>query len=369
MYFPLFGVDFYGFVHIVFKDMIDSKLTNVFLGILCLIALGAVLSMLETVLLPFVIAVFLSYIFKPVVLALRKRKVPMALALLLIVAVLAGILFGLSMLISSSVQSFLIEMPKYQARLEILFTGLFESALETARELGIDTGEWQWSDAIQISSLTAFVTSSVGSLFSFLGSAFLILLFMLFILAGSGQMAEKVDAAFSHDQSHRIAAIVGTIDEKVKQYLITKTIVSLATGILTTVVLAIIGVDFALLWGFLAFLLNFIPNIGSIVAAILPFLISLVQFETITQPLLVLALLIVVQNVMGNIIEPKLMAFSLNLSPLLILVALMFWGWLWGIWGMILAVPIMSMVKIVFENVDGLKPLAVLMSGSAPKKK
>jgi predicted PurR-regulated permease PerM len=148
---------------------------------------------------------------------------------------------------------------------------------------------------------------------------------------------------------------------------LTKTLTSLADAILVTVVLWIIGVDFALLWGFVTFVLNFIPNIGSIIATILPFVASLLQFNTLAVPLLVLFLLGSIQMLMGNVVEPRWMASSLNLSALLVLFSLIFWGWLWGGLGMILAVPLTSTLKIIFENVNALKPIAILMSGHVPK--
>jgi predicted PurR-regulated permease PerM len=161
----------------------------------------------------------------------------------------------------------------------------------------------------------------------------------------------------------QISSILGNIDDQVRQYLMTKTLISGATGVLTSLVLWILGVDFALLWGFLAFLLNFIPNIGSVISTLLPFSLSLLQFESLTIPVLVLALLGTIQVSMGNVVEPKVMSFSLNLSALVILISLIFWGWLWGIWGMILAVPFTATLKIVFENIEPLRPISVLMSG------
>ena len=152
-----------------------------------------------------------------------------------------------------------------------------------------------------------------------------------------------------------------------RQYLIAKTLISLATGGVTTGILYIFGVDFALLWGFLTFLLNFIPNFGSIVAGIFPVVLARLQFDSASTALILLVLLVTTQMVMGNVIEPKLLEFSLDLSPLLVLVALIFWGWLWGVWGMILAVPMMSILKIIFENFDTLRPIGLLMSGKIPK--
>ncbi|MFV1980293.1 MAG: AI-2E family transporter, partial [Rhodothermia bacterium] len=138
---------------------------------------------------------------------------------------------------------------------------------------------------------------------------------------------------------------------------------SLVTGILTTVICLIIGVDFAFLWGFLAFLLNFIPTFGSIIATIFPVLIAFLQFGSIFMTLLVLVLLMGTQFTMGNVVEPRLMGARLNLSPLAILFSIILWAWLWGPWGMVMAVPITVSMKIVFENVTNLKPLSVLMSG------
>jgi predicted PurR-regulated permease PerM len=125
----------------------------------------------------------------------------------------------------------------------------------------------------------------------------------------------------------------------------------------------VLDVDFPLIWGLLAFVLNYIPNIGSVIAVLFPFFLSLLQFDSLTVPLLVLLLLGGIQMLMGNVVEPRIMAYSLNLSPLLILVSLIFWGWLWGLLGMMLAVPLTATVKIITENIEPLRPLSMLMTG------
>ena len=176
------------------------------------------------------------------------------------------------------------------------------------------------------------------------------------------------DHANARHFAERIATVVRNITAQVRQYLVTKTLISAATGFLIFLILWILGVDFPLLWGFLAFLLNFIPNIGSLLAVFLPFLLSLLQFDTLTRPILALILMETVQIVMGNVIEPRMMAFSLNLSPLLVLVSLIFWGSLWGIVGMVLAVPLTATVKIFLENIEPLRPVAVLMGGEIKAK-
>lgn len=211
--------------------------------------------------------------------------------------------------------------------------------------------------------MTAAIGKGLGSILNIVSYVFLTLLFMLFMLAENGDLTKRLFQAFPEAQARNLARIVANIDGQVQQYLLTKTLISMGTGLFTSIILWLLGVDFALLWGFLAFLLNFIPNVGSIVATILPFFLSLLQFESLTIPLMVLFLLGGVQVTMGNFVEPKVMAFSLNLSALIILVSLIFWGWLWGIVGMILAVPITATLKIVCENIEPLKPVAVLMSG------
>jgi AI-2 transport protein TqsA len=345
--------------------MKDNKIITVLLGVVVLFIIGLVLSLMKTVLLPFIIAIFLSFLFRPIVFFLKKRHVPMFVSLLLVLIVLSAVLFGLSLIVSASVTSFIQELPKYEAKLSDRITSLLRTADAIAASYGMKTSDARLSDALQLSSLTGIITSSLGTIVDVLSNIFLILLFLMFILAGSGEMIVKMGFAFSAARSDRISVMLATMDRKVRHYLVAKTFISLCTGGLAAIILAIAGVDFPLLWGVLMFLMNFIPNIGSLVATLFPVLLAFLQFDSITRPLIVLVLLVVEQNVIGNVIEPKVLSFRLNLSPLLILVSLIFWGWLWGPMGMILAIPLMSIIKIVAENVEPLKPVAVLMSRKA----
>ncbi|NNF03360.1 MAG: AI-2E family transporter [Rhodothermales bacterium] len=318
---------------------------------------------LKTVLMPFAIAMLLSIIFKPVVIRLRANRVPLVLSLLGIIIIFALVLFLVGWLLFASVESMISELPKYEAKASILVEDLELAIISWGQRFNSQFAEFQWSDAVQWSSVTAALGSGVGSFISFVSTTFLVLLFMIFILAGSGQLAEKVRIAFPERYANQVSELISTIDSQVRQYLVTKTLISLATGFITWLVLYLLGVDFPLVWGFAAYLLNYIPNIGSTIAVIFPFLISLLEFDSFVIPLVVLLGLGSVQLTMGNVIEPRLMGFSLNLSPLLIIVSLIFWGWLWGIWGMILAVPLTATAKIMFENIQPLQPISVLMSG------
>lgn len=341
----------------------NSRLYAVFLGIIAVFVVGVTLLELKTVLMPFAIATLLSIIFKPVVMRLRERRVPLVLALLGIVVIFALVLFLVGWLLFSSVESMISALPKYEAKASILIENVEMAIVTWAQRFNSQFAEFEWSDAVQWSSVTAALGTGVGSFISFVSTTFLVLLFMIFILAGAGQLAEKVRLAFPERHADRFAELIATVDSQVRQYLVTKTLISLATGFMTWLVLSLLGVDFPLVWGFVAYVLNYIPNIGSTISVIFPFLISLLEFDSLVIPIVVLLGLGALQLTMGNVIEPRLMGFSLNMSPLLIIVALIFWGWLWGIWGMILAVPLTAIAKILFENIEPLQPISVLMSG------
>ena len=343
--------------------MKNNNLLAVILGLIAVFVIGVVLLELKSVLLPFAISLLLSIIFKPVVLRLKKGRVPMAISLFGVLMIFFLVLFLLGWVVFSSTEALVETLPSYEAKISAFMFNIQASVLALAERFDIQVTDFRWTDAIEFSSITSVLTTGVGSFIKFLSTTFLILLFMLFILAGAGDLAGKVRMAFPEAQANRIGDVVATIDTKVRQYLVTKTLISLGTGLLTFLFLLALGVDFPLIWGLLAFVLNYIPNVGSVIAVLFPFFLSLLQFDTLVAPMLVLIILGGIQMLMGNVIEPRIMAFSLNLSPLLILVSLIFWGWLWGVLGMMLAVPLTATIKIITENIEPLKPLSVLMSG------
>lgn len=348
--------------------MSDRKIVIFLLGIIATFVVGVILYLLESVLVPLVVAIFLSYLFKPIVIFLKKRKIPMALSLVAVFIAIAAIFMGLSTIIYSSADSFIAEAPKYQSRLNSIAGNLESTVDQLAARYNFSVSEFDWSTVFDVSSITSILSTSLGSTLTFLTNVALVLLYMFFILAASGDLGDKIQHAFIRSHSEKIGGIISRIDSQVRQYILTKTLISLATGMLTTLVLWIFGVDFALFWGFLAFLLNYIPNVGSLLAELFPVMLAFLQFDSLITPLIILILLVGMQTVMGNVVEPKMMAFSLNLSPLVVLVALIFWGWLWGIVGMIIAVPMTAILKIIFENVEELAPLAKLMGGGIREK-
>jgi predicted PurR-regulated permease PerM len=257
-------------------------------------------------------------------------------------------------------------MPKYQERLVNLGSSVAGGIKELASRLNVRLEELNIQQAFQLSSVTSALASGIGSFLNLVANLFLVLLFMVFILAGTGELTLKIRKAFAPEQADRIVEVIEKVGNRSRRYLVTKTLINVAAGCLTFLILWVVGVDFPLVWGFLAFLLNFIPNLGSLIAIILPFTLSLLQFENLGNPIVVLMLLSGAQLTLGSIVEPRLMAARLNLSPLVILASLIFWGCLWGIVGMILSVPIMVTARIIFDDIEILRPIAVLMGRRIP---
>jgi AI-2 transport protein TqsA len=343
--------------------MRDTKLILILLGVLVFIAAGFVLHILEPVLVPFVVAVFLSRIFSPLVAALRKRRVPAALAILLVLILVSIVILIFSVVLYSSAQSFTEAMPRYQARLKGMLAEVSAWLAVSFPQIHTQIEHYQWEKAVEISSVTGVVAGMVGSFLVFFNDAFLVLLFLVFLLAGSEAFPEKLRRAFAPAQAERLDEVRRSIEEETRRYLLMKTLVNLATGVAVAILLAAFGVDFPLFWGLVTFLAHYIPSLGAVLSVVLPAIFLFLQFSP-GMALLIALLNAALQFAVGNVIEPRVMGGSLNLSTLLVLLSLIFWGWLWGPWGMILSVPITSMIKIVCEHIEPLRPLAVLMSGS-----
>ncbi|MEI8133740.1 MAG: AI-2E family transporter [bacterium] len=339
-----------------------SRIYPIPLAIASVVIVGIFLHFISDAFLMFVAALFLANIFMPLVQALRNRKIPMVFSILLVLSLVGAVLFGVILVISSSVTSITEVMPRYEAKWT-------HTLLPQISELfgRISPSVASQITAFDLNSLVApsKIMGALSSVSSLISSFALILLFMLFILASNGQFLLKIEQAFPPSGSFHLNSIVANIERRVRTYLLTTLLINTAAGITMTVVLLLFGVDLALLWGILTFILMFIPSIGSIIAIIIPIAVSFLQFDTVGTPILITISVIVTQLLIGSYIAPKVMGSTLNLSPLLIIVSIIFWGWVWGPLGMILAVPITSAITIIFENLDPLKPLAILMSAGS----
>jgi predicted PurR-regulated permease PerM len=335
------------------------NLIAVLLGILVAIALGVVLYLARSIVLPFLVALFLAYLLDPLVRFLTRLRVPLLLAVCLALLGTFVLLALMGTLFYASAQSFVKEYPAYEPKLRELVTTV------TSR-LEITPPDWQMADLgkkLASATVAKAVLSSLGSFITFLGRLLLVFLFTVFILLGQQSLPMRIRRAFGEEEAHRIIQLLERITRQTQTYLGAKALISLVTGILVNLVLILLEVDFAVLWGALAFMLNFIPHVGSPIAAIPPILVAVLKFDTLLPAVWVAVSLIAINVVLGGLIEPRLMGQRLNLSPLLVILSLFFWGWLWGIVGMVLAVPIMATIKIICENIPPLHFVSTLMSG------
>ena len=209
------------------------------------------------------------------------------------------------------------------------------------------------------------IINRVLSLFSdLLGNSVQILLYVLFLLLDQRFFPMKLKALFPNEGNREhVNSILSSISENVKLYIMITTLVSFCTGVLTFIICQAFGLEGAGLWGFLAFILNFIPTIGSIIAVIVPTLFAMVQLGDITFALLLIPALGVVQFLLGNILQPRLMGNRLNISQFVVIFSLIAWGALWGTVGMFLSVPLMVILMIIFSQFESTRPLAILISG------
>lgn len=333
--------------------MQDNRYLIPFLGVITLVLVGFVLKAAQVVILPLIIAWLLSYLFAPVVTFLARHKVPTGAAVLAVLLILVGFFYLIGIFVQTRVMGFIGQYDEYATQLTQISTDL-------ATRLKLPEGylqEFDWTG--QIGKRLVTLSGSIGRLISTMG---MILIFLVFMLLGKPYGRRKLHQAFAGDRAVKIITVTDSITGQISRYLSIKVAISAVTAILAYFVLLIMKVDFPVTWAVLTFLLNFIPTVGSIIATIPPVLVALVKFYPNFWPaVVVLILLLLIQQTMGSFIEPKLMGDSLNLSPVVILLSLVFWGWLWGITGALLSVPIAAAIKIVCENVEALKPISVLM--------
>lgn len=348
------------------KDLLHIKL---FTGFLATVVLVLILKELKSVFLPLFMALLLYFLFNGVVKKMLSfwilsKLLPLKLKKLLVLVFLLVFIFiifyFLGVLVFAIASSFINKFPAYSEKI----VGLIENFSELIKVPVSDVNHYieniDWSKSIN--TITSVVSSTFGSFAQFMGNLVLVIIFLMFMLAGRQSLVSRINNAFSDGKADKIIFIMNSIEDRVQHYLVIKTFVSLLTAMVSGVILAIGRFDFVLFSALLIFVLNFIPNFGSVAATTFPIIIGIINYGFTLRTLIVSLALIMTQMIIGNVIEPSITGKNLNLSPIVILVSLIFWGWIWGITGMILAVPLTSAIKIMLEHIDPLKPVAALIS-------
>lgn len=315
------------------------------------------LKLAAALLVPLITAVFITVISLPVVRWLTARKVPRWMAIVLAVLLDFAVLVGFGGLIGGSMNEFYERIPYYQTRLGELAL----HAVDWLDARGADLDPVNIERFVAQAGVMDFVANLFQRLTNLLSNALLVVLLVLFMLFEAGPWRAKM-AYVLRRPAQDLPRFTNAARE-VQTYLVVKSALSVVTGAICGTWVAICGVDFALLWGLLAFLLNYVPTLGMFIATIPPVVVALIQLGP-GSALLVLAGYGVINFTLGNLVEPRIMGRALGLSPLVVFMSMVFWGWLWGPIGALLAVPLTMIIKIMLANIEDLRWVAVLL-GSA----
>lgn len=365
------------------KKTFSDPVIKFFISILGLFVIFFVLKELQHIFIPFVIAYFLFFFFEPLNSYLEKKKIPRGIVIFIDIVLTVSLLYGISRGIIDSLLQFTAQLPHFELKLNKIVSGVSKS-------LGIRDYYYTHFNLSRVlrnydySIIAGGVFSSTLSVFT---SVFLILFFFIFISSGHDKVVEAIRMRFvekeiksslkkmkkdlvetdgensapTFDENIQTMTIqreiklkrtFKDITEQVQKYIITKFLISLTVGLIMGFMLWLFDVEFFIIWAAFAVILNFIPNIGSVIAVFLPVVMALIQHGSFSYALLIAVVLIVIQNIIGNILEPKIFGDRLGLNPLVILISLLLWGYLWGIVGMFLSVPLTAVLKIIISNAN-----------------
>jgi predicted PurR-regulated permease PerM len=335
------------------------KNSNALISVAAVIVIVYGMQAAKVLIVPFLLAIFIALMTVRPMLWLQSHRVPSVIAALLIVLILMLGLTGVGLIVGSSIAEFTAALPGYQARLGTIVQGALEIAASYMDD-GTDAGTTitGLTDLLNPGWAMGLAAGLLNALRDVLTNTFLILFTMVFILLEASSIGTKVQAAFGRRgrSLHQARKFLNDLG----RYLGIKTAVSMVTGLLAGILTWAIGLDFPLLWGMLAFVLNYIPTIGSIIAAIPPILMAIMQFgpaEASTTAIGFLA----INVVFGNILEPRIMGYGVGISPLVVFIGLVFWGWVFGPVGMLLAVPLTMTLKLGLESDERSRWIAVLI--------
>jgi len=357
-----------------------------FIPIIGIVVVAIVLKELEDIFLPFVIAYLLFFLFAPFNDYLQKHKLPAYAVIMIDILIMIIFVWGISYFIIGSFINFGKQAPDYFDKLDKIVS-------DTAISLKIRDYSLRHFSIQKLISKIDYKLLAGGifaSTFSLLGNLLLILFFFIFITTGHKALYETIKNHYVHKKvkqdlkrlkrkyqslqqssgsdfnqwlndnlnlerqakEEKLANTFKSITEKIQRYIIFKTALNIAAGTCVYIFLAILGVDFPIIWGLFVFLFNFIPTIGSAVALALPVIMVLLQFESVTFAIIVALIISSIQTIFFNLIEPNVIGKQLNLNPILILLSVLIWGYIWGIIGMLLAVPLTAIIKITISNSD-----------------
>lgn len=334
-----------------------SRITN---SLLISFALVIILIYGKSLLIPFVVALIFWFLIKEIRDVLNKvhfidEKIPDTVLNIIGFAAIFAIIGGVAKILTVNIQQLSAELPAYQSNIVQI-----TNAINTTFNIDIVSSVKEFLGEYEYTKLLSGLFNSITDIF---GDAFLIIIYTLFLLLEEPFFSKKIKAIYSkQDDQNEVNVVLKQLDKSIGRYLSLKTLISLLTGFLSYFALIFIGLDAPLFWAFLIFLMNYIPTVGSLIATVFPAMFAMLQFGELMPGVWVLIIVGVIQLIVGNYIDPKLTGNSLNVSPLVVLIGLAFWGAIWGIIGMILSVPITVTMIIILSEFPSTRAIAVLLT-------
>lgn len=335
-----------------------SRVVPVFFFLAVALILGWLLLTLKFLFMPILLALFATFFFNPPVVWLQNRGVPRPVGIALTLILTAAVLWLGGKYISASFIAFRDGFPRYEERIQ----DLVGQARTITEHFAFITPE-RLKAAVSGISLSALVGNTLNSFISVISYVMVTLMFLLYFLPAMPSLPEKIHRAFPDKRGPLLRRAIEDIGRQVQSYIWAKTLTSLLTGLGVAVPCLLFGVDFALTWGVFAVLLNFIPAVGGPLSVIPPVVVCALQPDLggAGTALWLLGALMLLMSVNNNVVEPRMLGQSVNLSPTASLLALFLWGWLWGAVGMVIAVPATAVIKVTCDNIPSLKPIGVLL--------
>ena len=345
----------------------ELRWIRILLLIIALAVVASILKTLKSIFIPLIFSIFLLFLFAPLINYLKKHKVPMVLILLITLVIIAVFLGLVILLIYAASNSLINGLPRYEDKFNELIAKGTEYLQNLASNWNINTENISIAHIAQIISsgfisIPQFISNTVNTLVSIIQNIFLIIFFLIFLLLEIEKLPLRLRKATSKLSKEQTLDILQNIEKQIQNYLTIRTLVNLSAALLCMLWMLIFGVDFILVCGILLFVLDFIPDVGSVISSAIPILIYLLQSGFSFLWLIFALLIVATQMLIGNIIEPKLQGVQLNLTPIMVLVSLIFWGWLWGIVGMLICVPLTSAINIILKQVAPNNFISALIS-------
>ncbi|PKN79521.1 MAG: AI-2E family transporter [Candidatus Cloacimonetes bacterium HGW-Cloacimonetes-1] len=349
------------------KSLTELRWIRILLITICLPVVVIILKALETLFIPLIFAIFISFVFAPMRSWLSKRRLPLWLIMIIMLLVIMIIFVSLGLVIFAAGNSFLQQLPKYQLKMvqQIEYAQTFYEQITAKLDLAfaeIPSFEPAKFLSQESFSITGFVSKTIGIFMNTGSRFFLTMVFLLFVVGGSSKREQRVRQVLTEAENQQTFETLLSIQTQIQKYLTNKTLLSLGAASIAMLLLWIFGIDFVIIAGLFYFALSFIPNIGSILSTLFPMTICLLQYGFGFRLVALIILLIGNELFFGNFLEPKVMGNKLNLSPIMVLISLIFWAYVWGIVGMMIAVPITSSINILLKRMNEKSLISAIIS-------